>query len=309
VRKNLNGELYSLNWGKSSGFAIDPIEKKPFFHFKPASNSLSFGTPGCNFRCLNCQNWDLSQGVRQVGQSALDIKCTSAKEIANMAKQYNVDSIAYTYSEPTIFFEYAYDTVRACKSLDINIPHLFVSNGYFSKEAFEFIQNQNMLQAIRIDLKFMDDKKYQKICGAKLKPVLNSIERTYKSKIHLEVINLLIPEQNDSEYEIEKLCKFIYSLSEDIPLHFSKFFPHYKMQDVRPTSTKSLQNAKKIAKDVGLNYVYLGNVDIKGAQDTICPNCNSTLISRNRFEIEKNVFEKSKNPTCPECNEKIHIVL
>ena len=310
VRKNISGKLYSLNWGKPAGLAIDPIEKKPFFHFKPASKVLSFGTPGCNFRCLNCQNWDLSQGVLNKGQTILDtIPTIPPNQIAQTAKEHNVQGIAYTYSEPTIFFEYAYDIIKECKRLRLNIPHMFVSNGFFSKESFDLIQKEKLLQAIRIDLKFMDDEKYHKICNARLKPVLDSITRVHISKIHLEVINLIIPDENDSEHDIEKTCKFIHSLSPQIPLHFSRFFPYYKMSNKPQTPLKTLQKAKKIAKETGLSYVYIGNTDEKDAENTYCPNCNELLIKRNRFAIEKNVFENSKKPNCPNCNHKINIVL
>lgn len=310
VRKNINGKLYSLNWGKSAGLALDPIEKKPFFHFKPNSKVLSFGTPGCNFRCLNCQNWDLSQGVKDKGESILNVlPTTTPKQIANMAKQHSAQGIAYTYSEPTIFFEYAYDTINECKKLKLKIPHMFVSNGYFSKEAFDLIQKEKLLQAIRIDLKFMEENKYKQICGANLKPVLDSIQRVHNSKIHLELINLIIPEQNDEDYQIEKLCKFTHSLSPDIPLHFSRFFPYYKMQDLPQTPIKTLLKAKKIAQEIGLNYIYIGNTDLKDAENTYCPNCKTLLIKRNRFTIEKNVFEKSKKPICPNCQHKINIIL
>ncbi|MFH0927703.1 MAG: AmmeMemoRadiSam system radical SAM enzyme [Candidatus Micrarchaeota archaeon] len=310
VRKNINGKVYSLNWGKAAGISIDPIEKKPFFHFKPGSKALSFGTPGCNFRCLNCQNWDLSQGVRNRGDSILQMLPTATPaQIAKLAKRQSADAIAYTYSEPTIFFEYAYDTISECRKLSLGIPHLFVSNGYFTKEAFELIQKENLLQAIRIDLKFMDEPHYKKICGANLKPVLNSIERVHNSKIHLELINLVIPQENDSDDDFEKLCQFVSSLSPDIPLHFSRFFPLYKMENKAQTPIKTLQNARKIAKDCGLNYVYIGNTNLQDAENTYCPECNLLLIKRNRFLIEKNVFEKSKKPNCPNCGKKINIIL
>jgi len=310
VRKNIDGKLYSLNWGKPAGVSLDPIEKKPFFHFKPNSKVLSFGTPGCNFRCLNCQNWDLSQGVADKGESILNVlQTTTPKQIANMAKEHNAQGIAYTYSEPTIFFEYTYDIIHECKKIKLKIPHMFVSNGYFSKEAFQEIQKEKLLQAIRIDLKFMDENKYKEICGANLNPVLDSIQRVHKSKIHLELINLIIPEQNDEDYQIEKLCKFVHSLSPEIPLHFSRFFPFYKLQTLPQTPIKTLLKAKKIAEEIGLNYIYIGNTDLKDAENTYCPKCKILLIKRNRFTIEKNVFENSKKPNCPNCNHKINITL
>ncbi|MFA5108835.1 MAG: AmmeMemoRadiSam system radical SAM enzyme [Candidatus Micrarchaeia archaeon] len=315
VRQNENGKLYSLSWGKASGLAMDPIEKKPFFHFKPGSSVLSFGTPGCNFRCLNCQNWDLSQGVSIKGKSILEMLATiTPKQIALQAQKSNADAIAYTYSEPTIFFEYAYDTIKECKKQKEtkNISHLFVSNGYFSKEAFELIKKEKLLDAIRIDLKFFDDEKYYEITGGRLKPVLESITRVHQSGTPLEIINLLIPDENDSDAQIEKLCKFVYSLSPNVPLHFSRFFPYYKLANKPETPIKTLLNARKIAKEIGLNYVYIGNTDLKDTEDTRCPQCNLLLIKRNRYIIEKNVFEKlkdTKNPKCPKCGYEINLVL
>ncbi|MFH1307043.1 MAG: AmmeMemoRadiSam system radical SAM enzyme [Candidatus Micrarchaeota archaeon] len=315
VRKNEKGELFSLAWGKSTGLAIDPIEKKPFFHFKPGASTLSFGTQGCNFRCLNCQNWTLSQAVRENMPNALNIPPTTPKQIADAATQYHVDGIAYTYSEPTIFFEYARDAILECRknNLTKNLFHVFVSNGYFTKEAFELVEKEKLLQAIRIDLKYMDDEKYWKNSSARLKPVMDSIKRVFnsKNKIHLEIINLLIPGENDSDENILQIANFVKSLSPDIPLHFSRFFPYYRMKDKPPTPESTLIKAKKIAEEIGMNYVYIGNTDLKGAEDTYCPNCSQLLISRSRFGVEKSIF-KEKNisfPPCPKCGHKINIIL
>ncbi|PIT84608.1 AmmeMemoRadiSam system radical SAM enzyme [Candidatus Micrarchaeota archaeon CG10_big_fil_rev_8_21_14_0_10_45_29] len=311
TRINKGGKLFTINYGKAAGIAIDPIEKKPFFHFKPGSRLLSFGTPGCNFRCLNCQNYSLSQAVNMEGAKALEMPPTMPEQIVHEAAKNRVNGFAYTYNEPTIFLEYARDIALACRQNEKakNMFHTFVSNGYFTKEAFELIQKENLLQAIRIDLKFMDDEKYFKICHARLKPVLDSIKRVHESKIHLEIINLLIPKQNDDEGSIMRTCEFVKSLSPQIPLHFSRFFPYYKMQDLPATSLQSLKNAKKIAEDAGLNYVYIGNTGIPGAEDTYCPKCNFSLIKRSRFGIIKNEFEKTKKPVCPKCGEKINIIL
>jgi pyruvate formate lyase activating enzyme len=326
VRKNIGGKLYSLSWGQADGLAMDPIEKKPFFHFKPGSWLLSFGTPGCNFRCLNCQNWQLSQGMRNFGAAALSSNQLSPKQIAQAAIYNKADGIAYTYSEPTIFFEYARDTIIECrklqdaKKLQPGFFHVFVSNGYFTKEMLELVVKEKLLSAIRIDLKFMDDSHYWKVCGGRLKPVLDSIRRVaelQKSKewpIHLEVINLVIPGQNDSDDDFREVASFIYSLSPDIPLHFSRFFPYYKMGHLPPTSVERLQKAKKISEDIGLKYVYIGNVSVPGGEDTLCPKCKKLLISRNHFGIIKNVFSSKefygiRNPSCPYCGEKISLVL
>ncbi|MFH1094749.1 MAG: AmmeMemoRadiSam system radical SAM enzyme [Candidatus Micrarchaeota archaeon] len=326
VRKNEGGKLFSLSWGKAVALAMDPIEKKPFFHFKPGSSVLSFGTPGCNFRCLNCQNWDLSQAAREFGPSVLDGSTIPPAAIADAALRQKAAGMAYTYSEPTVFFEYAYDTIQECtkrqqeKKLSTDFFHLFVSNGYFTKEMLDIVEKEKLLSAIRIDLKFMDDDKYYEITGGRLQPVLDSIKRVAALRknagwpIHLEVINLVIPGENDSPDDFRALSEFICRLSPDIPLHFSRFFPYYKMADRPATPIASLLQAKKIAQEVGLKYVYVGNTNIKGAENTYCPNCRHLLIERDQFTLGRNVFaklkgEEKRNPICPKCGDKIAIVL
>lgn len=310
VRKNIGGKLTCLNWGKQTGLALDPIEKKPFFHFKPCSKVLSFGTPGCNFRCLNCQNWDLSQGVKEAGENILDrLPTTPPKKIVDEALRAGADGIAYTYSEPTIFFEYAYDIIQECRVRKANLFNVFVSNGYFSKEAFELIEKEKLLDAIRIDLKFIEDEKYWEICGGRLKPVLDSIKRVWDAGVPLEIINLVIPGKNDDEGSILELCEFVKSVSPDIPLHFSKFYPYYKMNEVEPTSEKTLVRAKKIAREVGVKYAYIGNTYLPDVENTYCPKCNLLLVERDGFMIKKNVFDKKKEAICPKCGEKISMVL
>lgn len=316
VRKNIGGTLYPLNWGKSSGFAIDPIEKKPFFHFKPGSQVLSFGTPGCNFRCLNCQNWDLSQAVREGGKSALDIPATAPKEIARMAKLNRVDGVAYTYSEPTIFYEYAHDSVMECREAGLDLFHLFVSNGYFTREMLDDVVKKDLLQGIRVDLKFINDEKYMQICGAHAQIVKDNIKRVHalRGKIALEVIALIIPAQNDSEEDLRGLCKFVAGVGKDIPLHFSRFYPAYKMGNLPPTAEKTLLRAREIAREEGMAHVYIGNTQLDNVENTHCPKCNELLILRRGFFVAKNAFEglegkERKNPKCPKCGHRINIVL
>ncbi len=326
VRKNAGGKLFSLNWGQADGLAIDPIEKKPFFHFKPGSRLLSFGTPGCNFRCLNCQNWQLSQGMRTYGAATMSQSQMTPDEIALAASRHSADGAAYTYSEPTIFFEYARDTVLACrekqkqKKLSQDFFHVFVSNGYFTKEMLDLVVKEKLLSAIRIDLKFMDDAHYWRVCGGRLQPVLDSIRRVAALRrntgwpVHLEVINLVIPGQNDSDDDFEQVADFVRSVSPDIPLHFSRFFPYYKMSSLPPTAVERLQRAKKIAEDAGLHYAYVGNIAIPGGEDTRCPKCKELLIERSHFGIGKNVFagkefRGARDPPCPKCGEKINLIL
>ncbi|RLG20328.1 AmmeMemoRadiSam system radical SAM enzyme [Candidatus Micrarchaeota archaeon] len=310
VRRNERGKLYSLNYGKSTGFAADPIEKKPFFHFKPGTRVLSFGTPGCNFRCLNCQNWQLSQGVREGGTGALEIPTTLPKKVVDLAVNHKCEGIAYTYSEPTIFFEYAYDCIKEARKRNAELFHVFVSNGYFSQEMLDLVEKEGLLDAIRIDLKFINDEKYREITGAHLLPVQQNIERVYKlkGKVHLEVIALLIPTLNDSDEDIRKLARFVAGVGKDIPLHFSAFHPYYKLSHLPATPDRTLRKAKRIAEEEGMQYVYLGNTRMAGVENTHCPKCKKMLIERYGFEVLKNEFENDK-PVCPECGGRINIVL
>ncbi|MFQ5405976.1 MAG: AmmeMemoRadiSam system radical SAM enzyme [Candidatus Micrarchaeia archaeon] len=314
VRKNKGGKLFTESYGKSTGLQLDPIEKKPFYHFKPNTQVLSFGTPGCNFRCLNCQNWDLSQGL-QDGVDFDALPFTSAESIAKTAVECKADGVAYTYSEPTIFFEYACDTVFETRKISSDKFHVFVSNGYFSKEMFELVQKERLFNAIRIDLKFVEDDKYLQVCSGSLKPVKESIERVYAAKktsrpVHLELIALVIPSLNDSPDQLQRLAKFVASIGKDIPIHFIRFFPHYKMQSVPMTSDDTLLQAKKIAEAEGLEYVFVGNTSLKGSEDTRCPKCREILVKRRAMSVSENKLQKRGGKVvCFKCGEEINLVL
>ncbi|MBI5229015.1 AmmeMemoRadiSam system radical SAM enzyme [Candidatus Micrarchaeota archaeon] len=307
TRKNVGGKLYTMTYGKSTGFSIDPIEKKPFFHFHPGSSSLSFGTPGCNFRCLNCQNYFLSQAAAKRMEDAFDIEETPPKQVAEMALE--TDGVSYTYSEPTIFFEYAYDCIKETKKLNPELYHVFVTNGYFSKECFELIKKEKLLNAMRIDLKAFREEFYNKICSASLAPVLENIERVRKEKswLHLEIICLIIPGKNDSEKELKEMSSWIASQGKDIPVHFLRFFPHYKMANILPTPDETLLKAKKIAEAEGLEYVYLGNTPLEGGEDTRCPKCKTLLVRREFMRVTEN--KVTADGKCPGCGKKINLVV
>ncbi|MEW5955276.1 MAG: AmmeMemoRadiSam system radical SAM enzyme [Candidatus Micrarchaeota archaeon] len=316
VRQNQGGKLYSLSYGKATGLEIDPIEKKPFFHFHPgASRILSFGTPGCNFRCLGCQNWMLSQAPR-ISPDALSLPSTTPTDIAQAAVRENCEGIAYTYTEPTIFFEYARDTILETRKLAPEKFHVFVSNGYFSRECFKQIEKERLLEAIRVDLKFIDDDKYAEYTSAHLEPVQESIIRVYNSKpkIHLEVINLVIPGWNDDEDTLRRTAKWVAGVGKDIPLHFIRFFPMYEALHIPPTADESLLKAKKIAEDEGIEYAYVGNTLLPNVEDTKCPRCGKLLIKRVGMGVVENVWdnagaEEKKSPVCPKCGYAINIVL
>jgi pyruvate formate lyase activating enzyme len=306
ARQNLKGALHSLNYGKVEGLAIDPIEKKPFFHFHPGARVLSFGAPGCNFRCLGCQNWELSQGPKLSKTFWTEASRASPKKIAEEAFAAKCDGIAYTYSEPTVFFEYARDCALEARKIDKNLFNVFVTNGYFSKEAFSRIKKERLLDAIRIDLKFMDDANYGEYCGGKLAPVLRNIRAVAKSKIHLEIIVLVIPTLNDSPEKLREFSKFVAGVNKSIPVHFLKFHPDYEAMNLPATPDETLLLARKIAKEEGIEYAYLGNSLIPGGEDTLCPGCGDILIQRSGFGVLKNFLEE---PVCPGCGRKLNIVL
>ena len=316
ARLNKNGKLYTYSYGKTTGLAMDPIEKKPFFHFKPGAQVLSFGTFGCNFRCLGCQNFATSQQNLQSMMNSL-LQETFPKEIAEEAFRQDADGIAYTYNEPTIFFEYARDTILEARKIDNDRKtpkekrkfNVFVTNGYFTEEMWKLVEKEKLLDAVRIDLKSMSDKFYREYCKATLEPVLQSIKRVGKSKTHIEVIALLVPKMNDSKNEIRELANFVASVGKDIPLHFLRFFPNYNAGNIPATERETLINARKIALDEGLKYVYVGNMPEIGAENTYCPKCKALLIERTGYGITKNVFSEEKKPFCPECKTKIKIVL
>lgn len=294
VRENINGKLYSLNKNLFIAINIDPIEKKPLYHFYPASKSLSIATMGCNFKCPFCQNYDISQ-IREK-----DIRGTyiPSEKIVELALKNQCISISYTYSEPTIFFETAYEIGAIAR--EKGIKNVFVTNGYLSKETQK--KAKEFLDAANIDLKSFKDSTYQRVCGASLNGVLNTIEAFYKEGIVIEITTLIVPGMNDSLEELKDIARFILSLSPEIPWHISRFFPHFKMANVQPTPLNVIDSAYKIGKDVGLKYVYKGNVWGEG-ENTFCPDCGILLIERMGFEIIRNVLNNNK---CPNCSKEIY---
>ncbi|MBI5221928.1 MAG: AmmeMemoRadiSam system radical SAM enzyme [Candidatus Magasanikbacteria bacterium] len=257
VRKNVEGELQFLVYGRPAAIHVDPIEKKPLYHFMPGTEILSLGTFGCNFRCGFCQNYDISQHKLQVTSFKLRESGDWLPErIVSYAVGHQIPSIAYTYNEPTVFVEYAHDIMVLAK--EKGIRNVFVSNGYESKETLDYIGPY--LDAINIDLKSFSNEFYQKNCGAKLQPVLDTIKRVYQMKIWQEITTLVIPGENDSEEELKQIADFIVSVDSGIPWHLSRFHPDYKMVDKDITDYKSLARAKEIGLKAGLKYVYIGNV-------------------------------------------------
>jgi len=296
VRENRNGILYSLVYGKAIALHVDPIEKKPLFHFFPGTKAFSVATVGCNMRCLNCQNSDISQMPREQGK--IEGQDVSPEKLVQLAVEYQCRIISYTYTEPTIFWDYAYDTAQlACKK---GIKNTFVTNGYLSEEAIREIAPY--LDGANVDLKSFSDKTYQSICGARLQPVLDSICLMKKLGIWVEVTTLLIPGINDSEEELTKIASFIHECDPGIPWHISRFYPTYKMLDRPATPLEAIQKARKIGLGIGLRYVYTGNVPGEEGESTFCYNCGARLIARWGFSVMSNRIVDGK---CPECGAKI----
>jgi len=296
VRKNLDGTLYSLNYDKVISANPDPIEKKPLFHFQPGSKSFSIATMGCNFRCEFCQNWQISQ----VQDDWLDGQAISPETIVSAALKDGCSSIAYTYTEPTVFMELCADCGKLAK--ENGIANVFVSNGYETKEAIEFASD--WLDGINIDLKAFSEDYYNRLCKAKLQPVLEAIEYiANETDIWMELTTLLVPGENDSEDELKKLTEFIVTKAgPDIPWHVSRFHPMYKYTDSVPTPIESLEKAYEIGRAAGLRYVYTGNVPGARTESTFCHNCDRLLIERAGYTIRANHL---KDSCCPDCGTEV----
>ena len=296
VRISESDKLYTLVYGKAAATGIDPIEKKPLFHFHPGSSTYSISTVGCNFRCKNCQNFEISQLPKEYGRIVGEE--LPPEEVVSATKRYNCKSIAYTYTEPTIFFEYAYDTARLANNE--GIKNIFVTNGYISEEPLMAIEPY--LDAANIDLKSFSDDFYKKNCGARLEPVLDNIRLYKKLGIWIEITTLIIPTLNDSEEELRSIAKFIRGVGEEIPWHVSAFSPMHELLNLSRTPAQILQLARDIGIEEGLRYVYMGNVPAEGGEDTYCYKCGEKLIHRYGYEILRNRVEDSK---CPICKSKI----
>lgn len=292
VRENRDGTLYTLTYDKVVSQHIDPIEKKPLFNFYPGSRSYSIATVGCNFRCLHCQNYEISQMPRDDGM--IMGEKIDPEDIVEAAKDYECKSISYTYTEPTIFYELAYDTARL--ATEEGIKNVFVTNGYITEEALTAIQPY--LHAANIDLKSFSEEHYKRVCGAKMQPVLEAIKAYKKLGIWIEITTLIIPNYNDSEDELRRIADFIGEVGVDIPWHVTQFYPTYKLLDQPRTPVSILRKARQIGLEAGLRYVYEGNVPGEGGENTYCYNCKELLIQRFGYQILKYLLKDSRCPYC-----------
>jgi len=298
VRKNINGVLYSLTYDKVCSANPDPIEKKPLFHFQPGTRSFSIATMGCNFRCEFCQNWQLSQAALERG--LINGEPITPEQIVEGAVRSGCKSIAYTYTEPTVFMELCNDCGRLGK--ERGLTNVFVSNGYMTIEAIDFAAD--WLDGINVDLKAFNEDYYKRLCKARLQPVLDTISYiANQTNIWLEITTLLVPGENDSDDELKRLSEFIVSdAGPDVPWHISRFHPQYKYLDSLPTPMSSLERAFELGQSAGLHYVYLGNVPGSKTESTFCYNCGRMLIERIGYRIAVNHVEDSK---CPDCGMEI----
>ena len=294
-RENREGELYTIVYGKPTVVDIGPIEKAPLYHFVPGHFRLCVTCASCNLRCKYCQNWHLSQR----GLEELNHYTYSPSEIVEQAKNHKLQSISFTYTEPTVYYEYVYDISAIARKAGVRTST--VSNGYINREPL--LKLLSVLDAVKIDLKGFSEAFYSEVCSATLKPVLESLITVKKGKVWLEIVNLVIPGLNDGPKMIDEMCQWIKEkLGTDVPLHFTRFFPNYKSTHLSLTPISTLESAYEIAKRIGLKYVYIGNVPGHPYNSTYCPSCHRNITRRKQFDIlEMNLV----NGRCKFCNSPV----
>ncbi len=297
VRENRDGTLVTLVYERAISQHVDPIEKKPLFHFLPGSRSYSIATVGCNFRCAFCQNWEISQMPREARQ--IPGEAARPAEIARSAQRSGCASISYTYTEPTIFAEYALDTARA--AIGLGLLNVFVSNGYMTPELLKLMAG--LIHAINVDLKAGRGEFYHKISGADLKPVLANLKLIQQLGIWLEVTTLVIPGLNDSDEELRWVASYLFNeLGPDVPWHVSRFYPQYHMSDTPPKPAATLARAWQIGGEAGLRYVYVGNLPGHESENTLCPGCGAVMIERYGYHVR---VRGLRDGVCAQCGAAI----
>ena len=295
VRENKNGRYYTLVFGRVVSAHVDPIEKKPLSHFLPGSRAFSIATAGCNIECKFCQNWRISQ-ARPETVPAVSLP---PEKVVHAARAARAPVIAYTYSEPVVFYEYMYETAKLARQKGIH--SVMISNGYINEKPMRKLGE--VLSAVKVDLKAFTWKFYKKICGGELEPVLETLRLLKSLGMWTEIVVLLIPGLNDSEKEIRRMSKWIREeLGPDVPLHFSRFHPMYKMRTIQPTPQAALERARRAAIDEGLHFVYVGNLRGHEGESTYCPRCKTRLVHRFGYTIRENIIRDGK---CPKCGTKI----
>lgn len=292
VRENRGGTLFTLTYGKIIAAHVDPIEKKPLFHFQPGSLSYSIATPGCNFTCKHCQNASISQMPQEMGR--VEGEFVSPENIVNDALIHHCKSISYTYTEPTVFFEYAYETAMIAH--ERGLRNIFVTNGFMTERAIKMLAP--VLDGANIDLKAHSDDFYRKICGGRLEPVKRAIAAMVEQGIWVEVTTLIIPGYNDDPKQWEEIADFLLSIDPGIPWHISAFYPTYHLTDAPPTPARLLSKARETGLSRGLKFVYTGNIPGDEGENTYCPGCGKRLIHRVGFTIFENLLEDGACPYC-----------
>jgi pyruvate formate lyase activating enzyme len=296
IRVNVDGKLLAVTYGHPCAVNVDPVEKKPLFHFLPATGILSIATVGCNLHCRNCQNWEISQANPEETPAGELLP----ERIAPLAKKHDCRSIAYTYTEPLVFYEYTLDSCRHVH--DAGLRNVLVTAGYIQEEPMRRLCEY--VDAANIDLKAFSDSFYRDICQATLKPVLNTLVMAKSLGVEVEVTNLVIPTLNDSNKMLGDLCRWlVQNLGRETPLHFSRFFPQFQMKNLPPTPAQTLDRAKRIAESEGLHHVYIGNITRPGAEDTFCSGCRKRLIHRQGYYVLENRIQQGR---CPDCRTEVY---
>ncbi len=295
VRENRGGTYYTLVYSRPVTMHVDPIEKKPLFHFLPGTVAFSLATVGCNVECKFCQNWQISQ-IRPEQAEAYDV---SPQYLAELAEQSGSPTIAYTYTEPVVFAEYVYDS--AVEGHKRGIRSVMISNGYIQKEPMDDLCD--VLDAVKIDLKAYTEKFYRELVAGELKPVLDTLKLLVRRGMWTEIVYLMIPTKNDDKRELREMCKWIVGeLGPDVPIHFTRFYPQYRLRNLPPTPVSTLRMAREIALEEGVHFAYIGNVPGDEGENTYCPKCHTVLIRRVGYTILENNI---KHGRCPKCGEKI----
>jgi len=300
VRRVENGELKLLVYGLASAVNVDPVEKKPMFHFLPKTRAFSLGTVGCNFSCKFCQNHDISQYPKEHNHEIAGRRF-SVEHLVELAIENGCDSIAYTYNEPIVFFEYTYDIAKLAHAK--GLKNIYVTSGFETHKAIDLLEPY--IDGMNIDIKSFSNEFYKEICGARLKPVLEAVRYAHAKGIWIEITTLLIPGKNDSDEEIRSIAKFIAELDISIPWHVSAFHPTYKMLEPPRTPESTLLRAYKIGQEEGLKYLYIGNVDNEDYESTYCPNCKKRVIDRSGNIGQFVTNELDENGSCPYCDYKL----
>jgi len=297
VRENRGGTLFTLVYGRAIARHVDPVEKKPLFHFYPGSTAYSVATPGCNFRCKWCQNWEISQMPRE--QHLITGEKAKPQQLVAAAQRHHCQSIAYTYTEPTVFFEVAYETAQLAH--EVGLANIYVTNGYMTEEMLKAFHPY--MDAANVDLKAFKEETYHKYVGARLQPVLDAMKVMRRLGIWLEVTTLVVPGINDDPGELRDAARFVaQELGTETPWHISRFFPAYQMRDVPPTPLATLLRAREIGREEGLAHIYVGNVRDEAGQDTHCPACSSVLIRRWGYTVVEN---RIRDGRCPDCGVQV----